>query len=81
MKSTTESWPVSDGALGTLRVGSDVDARLETSVRDLYVCDGSLIPENGRVAPTLTLLCLAKYLADILTQTRNAPTEAEAVSA
>ncbi len=71
----------SGGALGTLRVGSDVDARLETSVRDLYVCDGSLIPENGRVAPTLTLLCLAKYLADILTQTRNAPAEAGAVSA
>ena len=69
------------GVLGTLRIGSDVDARLETSVRDLYVCDGSLIPENGRVAPTLTLLCLAKYLADILTQTRNAPAEAEVVSA
>ncbi|RDZ28532.1 FAD-dependent oxidoreductase [Lysobacter silvisoli] len=71
----------SGGALGTLRVGSDVDARLETSVRDLYVCDGSLIPENGRVAPTLTLLCLAKYLADILTQTQRAPAEAEAVPA
>ena len=71
----------SGGALGTLRVGSDVDARLETSVRDLYVCDGSLIPENGRVAPTLTLLCLAKYLANILTRTRNVPAEAEAVSA
>ncbi|MGO4259148.1 FAD-dependent oxidoreductase [Lysobacter sp. TAB13] len=71
----------SGGALGTLRVGSDVDARLETSVRDLYVCDGSLIPENGRVAPTLTLLCLAKYLADILTQTHHAPVEAEAVPA
>ena len=68
-------------ALGTLRVGIDVDASLETSVRDLYVCDGSLIPENGRVAPTLTLLSLAKYLADILTQTRNAPAEAVGVSA
>ena len=72
---------VTGGALGTLRIGSDVDAGFETSVRDLYVCDGSLIPENGRVAPTLTLLCLAKYLADILTQTRNAPTQAEFVSA
>jgi choline dehydrogenase-like flavoprotein len=69
------------GALGTLRIGSDVDARLETSVRGLYVCDGSLIPENGRVAPTLTLLCLAKYFADTLTQTRNAPAEAEALPA
>ena len=64
------------GGLGTLRIGSDVDARLETSVRDLYVCDGSLILENARVAPTLTLLCLAKYLADILAQTRNMPAEA-----
>lgn len=69
------------GTLGTLRVGNDVDARLETSVRDLHVCDGSLIPENGRVAPTLTLLCLAKYLADTLTQTWNAPAEAEGVAA
>lgn len=71
----------SGGALGTLRVGSDVDARLETSVRNLHVCDGSLIPENGRVAPTLTLLCLAKYLAGILTQTRNTLAEAGAVTA
>ncbi len=71
----------SGGVLGTLRVGSDVDARLETSVRDLYVCDGSLIPENGRVAPTLTLLCLAKYLAGILTQTQKAPAELGVVSA
>jgi len=71
----------SGGALGTLRVGSDVDARLETSVRDLYVCDGSLIPHNGRVAPTLTLLCLAKYLADLLTQTHRSPVEAQAVPA
>ncbi|MFD0727061.1 FAD-dependent oxidoreductase [Lysobacter brunescens] len=69
------------GVLGTLRIGSDVDTRLETSVRDLHVCDGSLIPENGRVAPTLTLLCLAKYLADIFTQTRNTPAEAGTVAA
>lgn len=71
----------SSGALGTLRVGRDVDARLETSVRDLHVCDGSLILEEERVAPTLTVLCLAKYLADLFTQTRNALVEAEAVSA
>lgn len=69
------------GALGTLRVGIDVDTRLETSVRDLHVCDGSLIPENGRVAPTLTLLCLAKYLANILARPINAPATAEAVPA
>ena len=71
----------SGGALGTLRVGSDVDARLETSVRDLYVCDGSLIPENGRVAPTLTLLCLAKYFADTLARPKAVTVEAEAALA
>lgn len=63
------------GTFGTLRVGSDVDARLETRIRDLHVCDGSLIPENGRVAPTLTLVCLAKYLAGTLT--RQAPAHSE----
>jgi hypothetical protein len=56
----------SGGVPSPLRIGSDVDARLETSVGYLYMFGGSLVPENGRVEPTLTLLCLAKYLADIL---------------
>jgi choline dehydrogenase-like flavoprotein len=60
------------GTFGTLRVGDDVDVRLETRIDDLHVCDGSLIPENGRVAPTLTLICLAKYLARTLTKQSNA---------
>lgn len=63
------------GTFGTLRVGDDVDARLETRIGDLHVCDGSLIPENGRVAPTLTLICLAKYLARTLTHRSNTSSE------
>lgn len=59
------------GAFGTLRIKEDVDERLQTKVKSLYVCDGSLIPEHGRVLPTLTLICLAKYLAKVL---MNEPT-------
>ena len=51
------------GAFGTLNLARDVDAGLQTRVRNLHVCDGSLIPADARVAPTLTLVCLAKYLA------------------
>jgi len=54
------------GAFGTLRIGGEVDEKLQTKVSNLYVCDGSLIPDNGRVAPALTLICLAKYLAKVL---------------
>lgn len=60
------------GTFGSLRVGDDVDEKLETSVGNLHVCDGSLIPENGRVAPTLTLICLAKYLARTLSKQPSA---------
>jgi GMC oxidoreductase len=62
---------ITGGTFGTLRVGDDVDARLETRISDLHVCDGSLLPEDGRVAPALTLICLAKYLARILTTQSN----------
>lgn len=56
------------GVFGTLRIGEDVDDRLETRIRNLHVCDGSLIPASARVAPTLTLVCLAKYLARRLSE-------------
>jgi choline dehydrogenase-like flavoprotein len=57
------------GAFGTLSLTRDVDAGLQTRIRNLHVCDGSLIPAESRVAPTLTLVCLAKYLAQHLLQT------------
>lgn len=68
------------GTFGTLRIGVDVDTRLETRIGNLHVCDGSLIPENSRVAPTLTLLCLAKYLATVLAKQPDAPTSHRLVS-
>jgi choline dehydrogenase-like flavoprotein len=52
---------------GTLRIGEHVDTKLETEIRDLYVCDGSLMPREG-MTPALTLICLGKYLAKHLSR-------------
>ncbi len=48
---------------GLLKIGQHVDVNLETQFRNLHVCDGSLLSENIRVTPTVTLVCLAKYLS------------------
>jgi hypothetical protein len=48
---------------GLIRIQEHLDERLQTEYINLHVCDGSLIPENIRLAPTLTLICLGKYLA------------------
>lgn len=48
---------------GVLRIHEHLDENMQTEYNNLYVCDGSVIPENVRVYPTLTLICLAKYLA------------------
>lgn len=48
---------------GTLTIREHVDEKLETEYRDLHVCDGSLLPAEV-FTPTLTLICLGKYLAD-----------------
>lgn len=48
-----------------LRIGKHLDASLQTQIRNLYVCDHSLIPD-AKATPTVTLMCLAKYLAERL---------------
>ena len=48
---------------GIMRIDEHLDSSLQTQVKNLYVCDGSVIPENIRIYPTLTLVCLGKYLA------------------
>jgi len=50
---------------GTIRIKEHVDERLETEFRNLHVCDASMLPGNVST-PTLTLICLGKYLADRL---------------
>jgi choline dehydrogenase-like flavoprotein len=51
---------------GSLRIGEQVDAGLQTSTPNLYVCDASVIPEPWGLPPTLTLLALGKRLGQQL---------------
>lgn len=55
---------------GVIRIKEHIDEKLETELTNLYVCDGSVIPETGYgvQTPTITLVCLGKYLARHLAQ-------------
>jgi hypothetical protein len=48
---------------GAVRIQEHVDEKLETEFRNLHVCDGSVLPGTVNT-PTLTLICLGKYLAE-----------------
>ncbi|EDP94605.1 FAD-dependent oxidoreductase [Kordia algicida OT-1] len=54
------------GIGGLLRINEHIDNNLQTEFENLYVCDRSFIPDTFRDPPTLTLVCLAKYLANHL---------------
>ena len=51
---------------GSLPIGGQVDARLQTATPGLYVCDASVIPQPWGLPPTLTLLALGKRLGQEL---------------
>jgi choline dehydrogenase-like flavoprotein len=51
---------------GSIRIKSHLDENLQTECSNLHVCDGSVVPETVMGAPSLTLICLGKYLADRL---------------
>ena len=51
---------------GTAKIGEIVDSNLETEINDLYVCDASVLPISPGKPPILTILALAKRLADYL---------------
>jgi hypothetical protein len=53
---------------GTIRIKEHLDENLQTEYRNLHVCDGAIIPESVKVPPTLTLVCLGKFLANHLSQ-------------
>lgn len=48
---------------GMVRIQEHVDKNLQTRFRNLYVCDGSVLPDAERGSPSITLICLAKYLS------------------
>lgn len=52
---------------GALRLGAHFDENLETPVRNLHVCDHSLI-SDVKITPTVTLISLGRYLARRLVQ-------------
>jgi hypothetical protein len=51
---------------GVIRIKEHLDESLQTEYGNLHVCDASVIPEDVEVSPTLTLICLGKYLANRL---------------
>ena len=51
---------------GTCGMGKIVDKNLETKLKNLYVCDASVIPVPFGIPPTLTCLALSKRLANHL---------------
>lgn len=48
---------------GVLKINEHVDTNLQTEFKNLYVCDRSILPDTFRKPPTLTLVCLGKYLS------------------
>ena len=57
-----KSWHFAAHPGGSVRIGTGVDADLQTSARGLFVCDASVIPGPWGLPPTLTLLCLGQRL-------------------
>jgi choline dehydrogenase-like flavoprotein len=53
----------------TVRIGELLSTDLETSVRNLYVCDASVFPEALARPTVLTIIALARRLAQHLAPT------------
>ncbi|KUH33735.1 hypothetical protein APY94_04695 [Thermococcus celericrescens] len=51
---------------GTAGIGRVVDENLETEIRNLYVCDASVLPKAPGMPPILTIVALAKWLGKAL---------------
>jgi len=51
---------------GTAAIGKIVDTNLETAVRNLFVCDASVLPLTPGLPPIVTIVALAKRLAGTL---------------
>lgn len=66
VKKVSQSAVTSAHPGGSIRLGDKLDANLESEIKGLYVCDASVIPDAFGLPPTLTLLSLARRLADHL---------------
>lgn len=54
---------------GTAAIGRVVGTNLMTSMKNLYVCDNSIMPRSGGIPPVLTLIALGKKFARSLSET------------
>jgi len=63
-KNIYRSWYLASHPGGTAKIGETVDSNLETELKDLYVCDCSVIPESWGLPPILTIIGLGKRLAN-----------------
>ncbi len=52
---------------GTAAIGKIVNDRFETEIKNLFVCDASLLPESPGIPPMLTLIALVKNFAKRIT--------------
>ena len=66
-KSIRHSVPQGAHPGGTAAIGRVVDEHLMTGVKNLYVCDASVLPNAPGLPPILILVALAKHLAKQLT--------------
>lgn len=48
---------------GSAAIGEVVDNDMETKIKNLYVCDASILPKSPGAPPILTIIALAKRLA------------------
>lgn len=48
---------------GTLAIGEFVDSNLATTIKNIYVCDASVLPLSTGIPPIMTIIALAKRLA------------------
>ncbi len=46
---------------GTARIGEVVNNKLETQIKNLFVCDASVLPTSLGIPPMLTLIALGKW--------------------
>jgi len=53
---------------GSAAIGEVVDKDLETEIKDLYVCDASVLPTSPGAPPIVTIVALAKKLAKKLAE-------------
>lgn len=54
--------------IASARIGDVVDSNLETEIENLYVCDGSVLPEAPGLPPIYTILALSRRLGQYLSE-------------